>query len=188
MASAIDVARYFLWLAEQESEPEIMTNLRIQKLLYYVQGWALAARGRPLFTERIEAWKKGPVVRSVWQLYTCHGRSPIPSEEAFIGTRLSPADKMFIRSVWEGYKKNSAIALIEMSHSEKPWIEARAGIPDSDPSDAEISNETMESWFQQRFEESSQDKRPLRLANFGNDPEQEKYISLADLESQLLRA
>ncbi|HJZ56058.1 MAG TPA: type II toxin-antitoxin system antitoxin SocA domain-containing protein, partial [Gemmataceae bacterium] len=61
MATAMDVARYLLQLAGRGDEPELMTQKRLYKLLYYVQGWTLAWYGRPMFADRIEAWREGPV-------------------------------------------------------------------------------------------------------------------------------
>ena len=62
MAAAMDVVRYLVELAGPNEEGEPMTHMRLQKLLYYVQGWHMAWYGRPLFAERIEAWQHGPVV------------------------------------------------------------------------------------------------------------------------------
>ena len=67
LPSAVDVARYLVLLASTESdgpaqEADCLTNLRLQKLLYYVQGWSLGERGRPMFREEIQAWRYGPVV------------------------------------------------------------------------------------------------------------------------------
>src|SRR5688572_9971276 len=59
-ASALDVARYLIQLAAAEDEPEELSHLRLQKLLYYVQGWSLAQRGEAMFPDRIEAWAHGP--------------------------------------------------------------------------------------------------------------------------------
>lgn len=56
MATVFDVADYIL--AEQGA----MATMKLQKLVYYCQGWHLAWDGEPLFDERIEAWASGPVV------------------------------------------------------------------------------------------------------------------------------
>ena len=52
MADVQDVARFFIDLAKRQNDLErgdLMTNLRLQKLLYFAQGWHLARFGRPLF-------------------------------------------------------------------------------------------------------------------------------------------
>ena len=43
--------------------------MKLQKLLYYCQAWALVWDDKPLFKEKIEAWISGPVVRT---LYNTH--------------------------------------------------------------------------------------------------------------------
>ena len=51
-------------------ESVLVSPLRLQKLLYYCQGWSLALLGRPLFRQPIEAWMNGPVVKDVYQKAT----------------------------------------------------------------------------------------------------------------------
>ena len=76
MARAEHVARYFLWLSV-ESEPTPLTQLHLHKLLYYAQGWSLAAWGERLFDEAIQAWRHGPVVPSVYPSFADYGSSAI---------------------------------------------------------------------------------------------------------------
>ena len=59
MANVQDVAKFFIGLANDQAvsnQGDLMTNLRLQKLLYFAQGWYLARYGKPLFQEEIEAW------------------------------------------------------------------------------------------------------------------------------------
>lgn len=78
---AIDVARYFLALADEEAG-DLVSNLKLQKLLYYAQGFHLAMTGRPLFDEPIQAWMHGPVVPAVYHAFKVYGSGPIPVAEA----------------------------------------------------------------------------------------------------------
>ncbi|RMD63362.1 MAG: DUF4065 domain-containing protein, partial [Planctomycetota bacterium] len=106
------VARYLLYLASKSKEPELITNLRLQKLLYYAQGWSLALRGEPLFDETLEAWKHGPVAPSVYHIFKTHGKQSIPQGEARKDSPLlSEEDKAFIKSVWRRYRRYSALEL-----------------------------------------------------------------------------
>ena len=59
--SCYDVAQYFLAKADEDAG-DLMSNLKLQKLVYYAQGFALVLLEKPLFPERIEAWIHGPVV------------------------------------------------------------------------------------------------------------------------------
>ena len=79
MIPAIEVARYFLSLTDEDAG-ELISNLKLQKLLYYAQGFHLVIYGEPLFPETIEAWAHGPVVTSVYHQYKEYGSEPIPAE------------------------------------------------------------------------------------------------------------
>ena len=74
---AIDVSNFFINLA-LNTDDDSVTNLKIQKLLYFAQGYALSKLGRPLFPDAIEAWEMGPVVPSVYNALKSNGRNPIP--------------------------------------------------------------------------------------------------------------
>jgi uncharacterized phage-associated protein len=61
MPSALDVAQYIL----DHRGP--MTAMKLQKLVYYVQVWSIVWGDDIMFPQPIEAWKNGPVVRSLWE-------------------------------------------------------------------------------------------------------------------------
>ena len=146
MAAAIDVARQFVRLAWNNEEPEGLTHMRLQKLLYYAQGWHLAAFGRPLYVGRIEAWKHGPVVKEIYPTFKDYGAKSISPNEAGEPT-LSDQDMAFILSVWEEYKPYSAAGLRAKTHLEAPWLEARGGLSEDVKGDCEISPAAMQSYF-----------------------------------------
>ena len=79
MANVYDVADFFIELAGQEEEG-VITQLKLNKLLYYAQGVYLAKKGKPLFADPIEAWEYGPVVPSIYQKYKVCGSNPIAAE------------------------------------------------------------------------------------------------------------
>lgn len=148
--NAKDVARVLAWAAESEEEPDRLTNMRVQKLLYYVQGWALAKHGRPLFPERIEAWVHGPVVRELYGDLKRFGSNAIdPRELGDYDAQPTDEEVKFVRSVWEAYKDYSTTSLRAMSHDESPWRDARAGLEASDPCEREITPEAMRAFFSQ---------------------------------------
>ena len=78
MLAAEDVAGYFLMKQRSDEVIEPLTHLKIQKLCYYAQGFALAILDKPLFFEDIEHWKHGPVIPTLYQKYKSYGASPIP--------------------------------------------------------------------------------------------------------------
>lgn len=154
MATPVDVARYLIKLAGSGTEPDCLTQMQLHKLLYYAQGWALATFGRPLFEGRIEAWIHGPVVKQIYSLFRDFGDAAIPASEGADAVSLIPADRALIVSVWEEYKPYSASGLREMTHREAPWLEARQGLPDSVSSAAEITADSLASFFRQRLRDA----------------------------------
>lgn len=153
MSTAHAIAKCFLVLAEKEQEFEPMTHLRIQKLVYYAQGWSLALRNAPLMATSIEAWREGPVTPALWDSFKGFGNQPINSSigQLEMVRELPSDDNAFVRSIWEGYKEFSATGLSEKTHTEKPWKDAYK--PDScGRCKALISNESMKRFFLKEYE------------------------------------
>lgn len=125
MSLAISVAKELTRLADSGPEPDPLTNLRLQKLLYYVQGWSLVARESQFFPEGIEAWRHGPVVPDVYHgLPKDLGCDPIIQDYFQNAPDLSAEEQRFVSSVWEAYKGYSATALRQKTHQESPWKDA----------------------------------------------------------------
>ncbi len=89
--TAHEIAKYFVSLVDEEAGDSI-SNLKVQKLLYYAQGGYLAFHDEPLFPEAIKAWAHGPVVPQVYHEYKQYGAGPIPVEPVDLRTlfRASP--------------------------------------------------------------------------------------------------
>ncbi len=148
MANAVSVARALIRLGAGEDEPDRLTHLRLQKLLYYVQGWSLALRGEAMFEGRIEAWPHGPVVRPVYGAFAKYGSEPIPPAEGDEeGSDLTEDDTDLIGSVWESLKGYSASGLRWKTHQESPWVDARRGLGDAESSNHEITQESIRAYF-----------------------------------------
>lgn len=153
-AAPINVARYLVHLASWEEEPDFLTHLRLQKLLYYVQGWSLALRNKPMFDGRIEAWAHGPVVKEMYPILAAFGDNPIlPSVIGYPGS-LNQDECEFIQSVWVAYRGYSASSLRQMTHNEAPWKNARAGLGPVDRCDKEITQAAMKTFFSRASEKT----------------------------------
>ncbi|WP_176357777.1 Panacea domain-containing protein [Mycobacterium persicum] len=141
MANVRDVARYIL----HRSAP--MSSMKLQKLAYYAQGWHLAFDGEPLFDSKIEAWANGPVVRDLYNahrgLFTIHENTLGQFDE----NSLTTAEKETVDAVLEAYGDMDAHRLSNLTHSERPWIEAREGLADGTRGEAEISQASMLEFF-----------------------------------------
>ncbi len=90
--TAQDVAKYFLAQIDDESGDTI-SHLKLQKLVYYAQGYHLALTGKPLFRDIIRAWAHGPVVRSVYNSYSKYGSKAIPRPKRVDFSRYSPEQR-----------------------------------------------------------------------------------------------
>lgn len=77
-APATKIADYLL--AECRERGELLTNLKLQKLLYYADAWNLALRDRPLFEEKFKAWVHGPVLTSQYHRFKDYRWKPISEE------------------------------------------------------------------------------------------------------------
>lgn len=89
------------------------------KLLYYCQGYHLAAFGEPLFRESIAAWDMGPVVGQLWYEEKVDPASPDPTSEVLTEAQLNTIGYVVSR-----YGALSGADLEHLTHSEGPWRDA----------------------------------------------------------------
>ena len=125
--TADNVAKHLIYLASQElvgdnQEREGITNLKLQKVLYFVQAYYLAKLNRPLFSDNIEAWEYGPVVPSVYRKYRTNKSNPIISEED--KSSLAEEDKKNVQKIWNTFGGYSASRLVDITHAHTPWKKA----------------------------------------------------------------
>lgn len=141
--------------------------MELQKHLYYVQGWAIARLGRPLFEEDFQAWKHGPVVPRIYRALCEYNRHPIPTptDEPY----LRQEDQAFIASVWEQYKSFTAAELVTMTHQESPWVEARGDTPLGGHSDATIGKGALEAFFRSQMPAANGEDELLDLLSLEGD-------------------
>ncbi len=144
---ALDIAKKLIFKA-QNDEPnggERLTNLKLQKLLYYQQGFHLAFFGTPLFAENVEAWMYGPVVPAVYDEYSAYGSSALPEVNEPVS--LSEDEEELFNEVYDAYREFSAIGLMNRTHSERPWLDA---VPHD--RGTVISQESMMSYFKTQIQ------------------------------------
>ena len=139
MASVHDVAKYIL--AKRGS----MSTWKLQKLIYYSQAWHLVWRDEPLFSDPIEAWANGPVVRA---LYDGHrGRFSIDDWNLGDANALGGGEQKSVDAVLAAYGDLSGRQLSFLTHSETPWREARGDLEPTARSDAEITQSSMQAFY-----------------------------------------
>jgi len=140
-------ANYILRCMHDSGEP--ISNLKLQKLLYYAQGWHLALKDEPLFNERIEAWVHGPAVPPVYGSFKQWSWQPIDWDPGKVD--LPAPAKEHLDRVLERYGPLTAFHLEQLTHREAPWLKARKGIADDEPSHAVISCESMRAYFRRQL-------------------------------------
>lgn len=142
MANVFDVANFFIQVANQ-SEDDQMTNLKLNKLLYYAQGAFLARTGRPLFDNPIEAWPLGPVVSDIYHKYKVCGRNPIASDDGeFDYSKFSEEEMDVLLDVMREFGKYTGSALVSMTHRQgTPWSDTR------ERGESVLSNADMRDYF-----------------------------------------
>lgn len=138
--TALDVAKFFLGCVDDDAGDNI-SHLKLQKLVYYAQGFHLAMFGVPFFNENVLAWEHGPVVKSVYAKYRKSGSNGIPPEPDFDETIFNAKQIELLQEVCTVYGQFSAWKLRNMTHAEKPYTEAKNGYKEL------ISQETMKEFF-----------------------------------------
>lgn len=115
--NALDVAHYFL-LKSDDDAGDVISKLKLQKLLYYAQGFHLALVGKPLFADKIYAWEHGPVVLNVYHHYKAHDKV-LPTPKS--APRIDQKTKGILDEIYGVYGQFSAWKLRNMTHAEPPW-------------------------------------------------------------------
>ena len=131
---AIDIARFTVNFSHEIGIE--CSNLKLQKLLYFIQRAFIIVQDKPCFEEKIEAWAYGPVVPEVYQEFRKFGSSNIPKiecivsvdlktltikEENFDDNIISDDDKQIIKKVVDIYRDMSAISMANLTHNQSPW-------------------------------------------------------------------
>jgi uncharacterized phage-associated protein len=141
MLNCHDVARYFLTLMSEENG-DLISNLKLQKLVYYAQGSSLALYDKPLFSEHIEAWLHGPVIPDLYSEYEQYNSKAIPRPQDVNFDDYGDEVQALLNDVYSVFGQYSAWKLANMVFEEQPWKE----IYESQPGGI-ISLDSMKKYF-----------------------------------------
>ena len=133
--TCFDVADYFLTLANEDVGDSI-SNLKLQKLVYFCQAWSLVWDEESLFNERIEAWANGPVIRDLYNLHK--GAFKIDALRVGDPSHLTKDQKDTIDAVLDALGDKTAQWLSDLSHIDGAWEKTRDGLPEGCPCDRPI--------------------------------------------------
>lgn len=101
-----------------------VTSMKLQKLIYFLYRDYLQETGRPLFSERFETWKFGPVLPSVYEAFKEYGsnairdyaKEPDGKSILLVNEESSPMFKRIADAIWEQYKSYDGIYLSLITH------------------------------------------------------------------------
>ncbi|MUV13489.1 Panacea domain-containing protein [Noviluteimonas gilva] len=148
MPSAREVAKYFLLLAEEE---DLVSNHKLQKLLYYAQGFHLAMYRTPLFREALIAWNSGPAVPEVWKEYEEYGLGALPRSWVDLDA-FTTREAGVIKDVYTAYGQFAAWVLRDLVHGESPFT--------STPHHGVISHKKLAAYFVHHLLDDPDDAPP----------------------------
>lgn len=125
--NAIDAARYLIQRNLDAGVP--ITNLKLQKILYYVQGYSFRQLNSEAFSDPVYRWPYGPVVPSVYFAYNINRANEICelddlSIDSLKTLRAYDGIKNLVDAIDDACKGKSAAELVNMTHHESPWMEA----------------------------------------------------------------
>lgn len=160
-----------------------LTNLKLQKLLYYFQGYTLAYFEKPLFKNNIINWKHGPVVEDVYYEFQKCGRDPVYLSEGDLlsGGKFDYSEiknnkimKRFLTDVFEYYAKYSASNLRNKTHNEDPWMDTK---------NREImSNTSLQDYFIKLIDSDDCDFEDKRLIEIAKESEKDGFATQDEVE------
>lgn len=139
--TVFDVAAYIINMCGE------ITTMKLEKLVYYCQAWSLAWDDEPLFNEDFEAWANGPVCPDLFMKHK--GKFRVGKEtfgevdiNKFNDDQIATMDAV-IRDLGD----KSPQWLSDLTHSEKPWQEARKGCDVGERCSAVIDKDSMQQYY-----------------------------------------
>lgn len=97
-------------------------TLKLQKLMYYCNGWSLAIRDKPIFRDVVQAWQHGPVVVSIYADHKL--KASVQEWPQGNPDGLPKEDRAIADAVLKLYGARSGWALRNLTHTESPWTNA----------------------------------------------------------------
>ncbi len=125
MYSALDIAKYVIYkCVALEAHP--ISNLQLQKTLYYIQGYYFKIFGIEAYKEDICSWPYGPVVPDVYFEYNMYGNKKIENfcsekDPDVLSIINNYENKKWIDKVVDECIKITPSSLVQKTHDEQPW-------------------------------------------------------------------
>lgn len=132
MYDVLTVARFIINYCNKEDI--VISNLKLQKLLYFVQAYFLITFDKKCFRENIEAWDFGPVIPVAYHEFKQYGSGNIPTISKYVVDSsdgyyyedynediISYDDQQAIQDVINEFREYTATDLVKLTHSQEPW-------------------------------------------------------------------
>lgn len=159
------VANTFLSIAADNNKS--LSNMHLQKLVFFAHGYYMALFNRPLVSDRIEAWEFGPVIKDLYHTFKSYGGKPVsayystqdPNTGELVFEMVENSqDLTLIRAVFELLRNKTAIELSEITHrKDTPWAAVYHNAKGkSGPVSFEIPNSSIKTYFSELIEQGPQ--------------------------------
>ena len=166
----LDISRYIINKCNEKNY--IISNLKLQKLLYFVQGFSMVLNKKKCFDDNIQAWDYGPVCPNAYHRFKKYGANNIPPvkqyediefdgvdkiewiKKEFKEESIDPNTRRLIDAVINTYAKYSASTLVDITHRQLPWVKTY-----NDPSNgknAVIDDKLINDYFSRLVKSSLQ--------------------------------
>lgn len=118
--AAKDIAHYVVDKCTREQEP--VSNLQLQKILYFLQVAYYKETEMLLFDEEFEAWPYGPVIRDVYREYFVHGGMAIEKRYEGLENLFPLPVQRFVDEGITSLRRKYPWDLVKIAHADgSPW-------------------------------------------------------------------
>jgi len=147
---ARQIANWFVTRVKQDNK--VLSVMSLLKLTYIAHGWRLEMTNGPLFQNKIQAWKYGPVIPDVYNSFRSQGVN-VQNPVSLVASDISNEDSAFLEQIYNIYGLMSAFQLSDLTHEVGgPWdIATKLG-----GSYADIPNELIKSHYEMKRMRSKQ--------------------------------
>jgi uncharacterized phage-associated protein len=146
MYDVVDISKQLIKIASADKDCEL-TPLKLQKIMYFAQGYYLVWKNKPFYYNRIEAWKYGPVIPQLYHYLKEYGSEDLCNHDLSTHTidNIDSETKGFLSWIWTTFKDYKAIELVNITHLHKPWIDGMKR------QDSLISNNDIQYYFKKKY-------------------------------------